>query len=86
MGLKIDGSMTDDRSLTLEGGANATVSFSVLTGVGTHTAEIETLSGSFTITAQPEQPSQQSFPWTSAVAVGAVGLVVIGLIARRYMG
>jgi len=86
VGLKLDGSMTDDRSLTLEGGADATVSFSVLMGVGTHTAEVESLTGSFTITAQPEQPSQQSFPWTSAVAVGAVALVVIGLIARRYMG
>jgi len=84
--LKLDGSVTDDRSLTLEGGADTTVSFSVLMEAGTHTAEIESLTGSFTITAQPEQPSQQSFPWTSAIAVGAVALVVIGLIARKYMG
>jgi hypothetical protein len=84
--LKLDGSVTDDRSLTLEGGADTTVSFSVLMGVGTHTAEIESLTGSFTITASPEQPSQQSFPWTTAIAVGAVALVVIGLIARKYMG
>ena len=83
--LKLDGSVTDDKSLTLEGGAEMTVSFSVSMGVGTHTAEIESLTGSFTVT-EPEQPSQQSFPWTSAIAVGAVALVVIGLIARKYMG
>jgi len=84
--LKLDGSVTDDKSVTLEGGADTTVTFSVLMEVGTHTAEIESLTGSFTITAPPEQPSQQSFPWTSAIAVGAVALVVIGLIARKYMG
>ncbi|MBA7646434.1 hypothetical protein ES703_54198 [subsurface metagenome] len=49
-------------------------------------AEIESLTGSFTISEPSEQPSQQSFPWTSAVAVGAVALLVIGLIARKYMG
>ena len=85
--LKLDGSVTDEIYLTLEGGADTTVSFSVLMGVGTHMAEIESLSGSFTITAPSEEPSsQQSFPWTPAIAVGAVALVVIGLITRRYMG
>ena len=82
--LKLDGSATDDKSLTLEGGADTTVSFSVSMGVGTHTAEIEGLTGSFTITA-PEQPSKP-FPWTTTIAVGAVALLVIGLIARKYMG
>jgi len=88
--LRLDGALTDERTLTLACGADTTVSFSVLTGVGTHAVEVGSLTGSFTVTApagpEPDDgASQPSFQWTYAIAVGAVALVAIGMIARRFM-
>jgi len=88
--LLLNGSVADSETVTLAGGATTTVSFAVMKEAGTYAVSIEGLSGGFIVTApvEPpvEPPPQESFPWTYVAAAGVVAVIVIALIARKYMG
>lgn len=83
--LTLDGSVEDEETVTLAGGATTTVSFGVIKGAGSHVVDIESLTGSFKVTA-PTKPPPQPFSSTYVLALGAVAIIVIALIARKYMG
>ncbi|RLJ01882.1 MAG: hypothetical protein DRP11_03745 [Candidatus Aenigmatarchaeota archaeon] len=52
--LKVDGVAVDSETVTLDGGASTTVSFTVVKNVaGTYTVAVDGLSGSFTVSAAP---------------------------------
>jgi len=79
--LVLDGSVVDGETVTVEGGAEVTVSFVVTEAVGAHAVEIGGLTGSFTVTA-----SRSPFPLSYVVVIGGVVIVAVVLIARKYMG
>ena len=78
--LLVDGSKVDEETVTLEGGAEETVEFTGVSGdEGTHTVSVGDLSGSFTVTAPPEEPGGiPGFPAASlAVGLSAAALVLL---------
>jgi len=79
--LLVDGSKVGEETATLEGGASETVEFTGVSGdEGTHTVSIGDLSGSFTVTAPPDEPGGiPGFPAASLV----LGLSVTALALLR---
>jgi len=81
--LELDGAPEDMESVTLDGGASATVTFTVATpDEGSHTVEVDGLEGSFTVTAPPPPPPPpRPFPW---VWVGVAVIVIVAAAAYYY--
>jgi len=77
--LKVDGVVVDSVMVTLDGGASMSVSFTVTSEVeGSHTAEVDGLSGSFTVTAPPPPPPPpKPFPW---IWVGLIVVIVVVVV------
>jgi len=85
--LKVDGVAVDSETVTLDGGASTSVRFTVTSEVeGSHTVEVDGLTGSFTATIPPSSP-QKPFPWNWVVVIftvlAIVVLVVFFIIKRR---
>ena len=79
--LLVDGSKVDEETVTLEGEASETVEFTDVSGEeGAHTVSIGDLSGSFTVTAPPEEPG--GIPGFPAASL-ALGLSVTALALLR---
>ena len=74
--VELDGTMVDSESVTLDGGASTTVSFTVSSETeGSHTVSVDTLSESFTVEAPPA-----GFPWTTAIIVIILVAAVAGYL------
>ena len=73
--LKINGVTEQTKSVTLDGGASTTVSFTVVKDkVGTYTVAVGSLTGSFTVTAPPTPPDNTwMYVLASLILVAVVG-------------
>ncbi len=71
--VELDGTMIDSESVTLDGGASTTVTFTVSSETeGSHTVSVDDLSETFTVEAPPA-----GFPWTTAI----IAIIVIAAVA-----
>jgi hypothetical protein len=78
--LKVDGLVVDSETVTLAGGASATVSFSVTkTTVGSYTVKVGDLTGSFTVTAPPTVSI-----WLSPGYIAGILIIISAAIASVY--
>jgi hypothetical protein len=60
--VEVDGVLVDSGTVTLDGGASTTVSFTVTSSiVGSHAVAVDGLSGSFSVRAPPEPPEPAEF-------------------------
>jgi len=81
--LLVDGSKVDDDTVTLVGGASETVEFTGVSGdEGAHTVSVGDLSGSFTVTAPPEEPGLN---WALYAVAGIVILVIAYIVYKQFL-
>ncbi len=60
--VKVDGVLVDSGTVTLDGGASTTVSFTVTSSIaGSHAVAVDGVSGSFSVRAPPEPPEPAEF-------------------------
>jgi hypothetical protein len=81
--LLVDDSKVDEETVTLVGGASETVDFTGVSGdEGTHTVSVGDLSGSFTVSAPPEEPGLN---WALYAVAGVVILVIAYVVYKQFL-
>jgi hypothetical protein len=81
--LLMDGSKVDEETVTLVGEASETVTFTGVSGdEGTHTVAVGDLSGSFTVSAPPEEPGLN---WALYAVAGVVILVIAYVVYKQFL-
>jgi len=81
--LLVDESKVDEETVTLVGGASETVTFIGVSGdEGTHTVSVGDLSGSFTVSAPPEEPGLN---WALYAVAGVVILVIAYVVYKQFL-
>jgi hypothetical protein len=93
--LKIDGVVEETKEISLDAGASEEVNFTTVKDVaGTYSVEVGGLSGSFTVTEKPEEPTTPpeipaeptiNWPiiWGTMAGVLVVGVIILWIAIRR---
>jgi hypothetical protein len=87
--LMIDGEVEDEKTVTLNPDESETVSFQVSAAEqGSYSVEVDGLTGSYTVTETPENPSLRDripgFPYMAIILGLIAGVLVLWLLQRRH--
>jgi hypothetical protein len=83
--LKLDGEVEEEKTVTLSPEEAETVSFEVTTSkLGTHSVEIDGLTGSYAVTEKEEEPSGgiPGFPYEAIILGVVAGVVILWMMQR----
>jgi PKD repeat protein len=82
--LKVDGLVVDSETVTLAGGASATVSFELTRGVGSYIVEVDSLTGRFEVKAPPPPPPPTVSIWLSPGYIAGILIIFAAAVASVY--